>query len=320
VLSSPKSSMEWWDIYAQVPAGMTDAVSEYLQHLGSAGVVIHEGSVLAADGALSLETQAEASRWTVLYAAFSLDDSVAARVCALQQFLDSLPKSLLRPSWKLFCRLLRESDYLTQWQQFFPPLYIGTRLVIHPPWDSPPLAAGGARLVLDPGQAFGTGLHPSTHLCLTLLTRRLSSRQEGGLLDVGCGSGILSLAALQLGVETAMGVDIDARAVGVAERNAVLNGLQERVQFLYGSVESVTGQFTLITANIYLGPLIDMMAHFVQRLVPRGIVILSGILVHQELALRAAMQATGLEVRSRLEEAGWVALEGERVHGVSTAD
>jgi ribosomal protein L11 methyltransferase len=230
----------------------------------------------------------------------------------LQAFFNSLPQRLPGQAWKLYCRLLQGHDYLTQWQQFFPPLYIGKRLVIHPPWETPPLSAEMASLVLDPGPAFGTGLHPSTHLCLTLLARRLSGRQHGGLLDVGCGSGILSLAALTLGIDTAVGIDIDAQAVAVAERNALLNGLQDRVQFQHGSVESVAGQFALITANIYLGPLVDMMPPFVQRLAPQGAMILAGILAHQELALRAAMQAAGIEVRARLEEAGWVALEGER--------
>jgi ribosomal protein L11 methyltransferase len=312
--------MEWWDIYAQVPEGMTDAVSAYLQHLGSSGVVIHEGTVLASDGALRMENRGEGFRWTVLYAALPLDDSLSTRICALQQFFNAYPQSPPGQAWRLYCRLLQGHDYLTQWQHFFPPLYIGKRLVIHPPWETPPLSAEMASLVLDPGAAFGTGLHPSTHLCLTLLARRLSSRQKGGLLDVGCGSGILSLAALKLGIETAVGIDIDAQAVGVAERNALLNGLQEHVQFQYGSVESVSGQFALITANIYLGPLVDMMTHLVQCLAPQGAIILAGILAHQELALRAAIQAAGLEVRYRREEAGWVALEGERQRGVSAAD
>ena len=130
---------------------------------------------------------------------------------------------------------------------------------------------------------------------------------------MGCGSGILSLAALKLGLATAVGVDIDAQAVRVAARNAVLNSLQARAQFLHGSVDMVSGQFALLTANIFLGPLVDMMAAFVQRLVPQGWIMLSGILAHQELALRAAMQAAGLEVWQRLEEAGWVALEGQRM-------
>ena len=304
--------MEWWDIYAQVPEDTTDAVSAYLQHLGSSGVIMHESTVLSSDGTLDAARPGEAARWTVLYAAFPLDDVFAIRVCALQQFLDTLPKGLPHQAWKLYCRRLQEHDYLTQWQHFFHPLYIGTRLVIHPPWETTTFSADIARLVLDPGQAFGTGLHPSTHLCLTLLAQRLSHPQAGRLLDVGCGSGILSLAALKLGMATAVGVDIDAQAVAVAERNATLNGLQERVQFHSGSVDSVSGQFGLITANIYLGPLVDMMGSFAERLTPQGSVILAGILAHQELALRAAMQTAGLDVQHRLEEAGWVALEGRK--------
>jgi ribosomal protein L11 methyltransferase len=307
--------MEWWDIYAQVPEGMTDAVSAYLQHLGSAGVVLHEGAVLSPDGTLSVGPPAAVPAWTVLYGAFPHDDALATRICALQQFLDTMPRRAPGQPWKLYCRLLQGHDYLTQWQHFFQPLYIGTRLVIRPPWDTTTLSPDVVSLVLDPGQAFGTGLHPTTSLCLRLLAQRLSGPQAGRGLDVGCGSGILSLAALKLGLATAVGVDIDAQAVRVAARNAVLNSLQARAQFLHGSVNMVSGQFALITANIFLGPLVDMMAAFVQRLVPQGWVMLSGILAHQELALRAAMQAAGLEVRQRLEEAGWVALEGQRVRG-----
>jgi ribosomal protein L11 methyltransferase len=307
--------MEWWDIYAQVPEGMTDAVSAYLQHLGSAGVVIHEGAVLSPDGTLSVGQHAGVPAWAVLYGAFPHDDAVATRLCALQQFLDTMPRQGPGQLWKLYCRLLQGQDYLTQWQHFFQPLYIGTRLVIRPPWDTTTLSPDVVSLVLDPGQAFGTGLHPTTHLCLRLLAQRLSGPQAGRVLDVGCGSGILSLAALKLGLAAAVGVDIDAQAVRVAERNAVLNSLQAQAQFLHGSVDVVSGQFALITANIFLGPLVDMMVSLVQRLVPRGWIMLSGILAHQELALRAAMQAAGLEVQQRLEEAGWVALEGQRVHG-----
>jgi ribosomal protein L11 methyltransferase len=299
---------------------MTDAVSAYLQHLGSAGVVIHEGAVLSPDGMLSASQQAGVSSWTVLYGAFPQDDALATRICALQQFLDTLSRRTPGQAWKLSCRLLQGHDYLTQWQHFFQPLYIGTHLVIRPPWDTTALSPGVVSLVLDPGQAFGTGLHPTTHLCLCLLAQRLAENQAGRLLDVGCGSGILSLAALKLGLEAAVGVDVDAQAVRVAARNAVLNSLQAQVQFLHGSVDIVPGQFAMLTANIFLGPLVDMMDSFVQRLVPQGWIILSGILAHQELALRAAMQTAGLEVRQRLEEAGWVALEGQRMRVTAVPD
>jgi ribosomal protein L11 methyltransferase len=302
--------MRWWDIYVQVPEPMGETVSAYLQHLGSTGVVIHEHTVLSLTQETCLQTSPQASGSIVLYGALPADAALPLRVCALQQFLDASPRNSPDPLWKLYCRHSRNVDYLTQWQRFFHPLCIAQRLVIRPPWDTSPVPPAMASLVLDPGQAFGTGLHPTTHLCLTLLAQQSAPKQRRRLLDVGCGSGILSLAALRLGFERALGVDVDAQAVRVAQRNAALNGLQKRAQFRQGSVEAATGQFAVITANIYLGPLVDMMPALARRLAPQGSVILAGFLAHQETALRAALYTAGLEVRRR-EEEGWVALEGQ---------
>lgn len=303
--------MHWWDIYVQVPEGMAEAVSAYLHHLGSAGVVLHERSMLAISGETCLVTSPQALEWTVLYGALSGDETFLTRVCALQQFLDASVPAAGMPRWQLYCRPLPALDYLTQWQRFFQPITIGERLLILPPWEHPTTSATMERLILDPGQAFGTGLHPSTHLCLVLLDQLLSAPQPGALLDIGCGSGILSLAALKLGLATAVGVDIDAQAVMVAEENARRNGLQDRSRFQQGSVEAVSGTFAVITANIYLGPLVDMMPYIVQRLAPQGWVILSGLLAHQAAALQAAMRAAGLVVQHRRAEAEWVALAGQ---------
>jgi ribosomal protein L11 methyltransferase len=302
--------MHWWDIYVQVPAGIAEAVSAQLQHLGSAGVVLYERTRLAATAETGMTTDSPALGWTVLYAALPEDDTFLTRLCALQQFLEATVDTATIPRWQLLCRPLHAPDYLTQWQRFFQPLTIDNRLIIHPPWEEPPLTPKMARLVLDPGQAFGTGLHPTTHLCLLLLARYAIAPQNGAAFDLGCGSGILSLAALQFGLATAVGVDIDPQAVLVADDNARRNDLQARARFLPGSIETVTGQFAVITANIYLGPLVDMMPQIVQRLAPSGWVILSGILAHQEAALRAAMHAAGLAVHHRVAEEEWVALAG----------
>jgi ribosomal protein L11 methyltransferase len=145
-------------------------------------------------------------------------------------------------------------------------------------------------------------------LCLTLLTQWFAAGSGGTLLDVGCGSGILSLAALTLGVHTAVGVDIDAQAVAVAQQNAMLNGLQHRVRYLQGSWEVTEEAFDLITANIYLEPLLAMASPLARRLWPHGILILSGILASQEAALQAALCSAELEVQQRLMEKEWVAL------------
>ena len=233
---------------------------------------------------------------------------------ALQQWLSTCAGET--PDVQIYCRPLLDVDYLTQWQQFFQPRCIGERLMIRPPWDTSPVPATMACLTLNPGPAFGTGTHPSTHLCLLMLLQYAAQCQGSKLLDVGCGSGILSLAALQLGWQSAVGVDIDAQAIAVATHNAELNGLQDRAQFLHGSWQSVTGIFPCITANIYLGPLVEMLQPLTRYLAPGGTIILSGLLATQEATMRTAVQNAGLAVQARRGEEEWVALAVRRARDV----
>jgi ribosomal protein L11 methyltransferase len=305
--------MQWWNIYVQVPERVSESVSAYLQHLGSAGVVIYDMMALSPGEGEGLNTCTYAAGWSVLYGALPVDAALPVRLCALQQFLDICPKRLTGPRWKMYCHLLQDPEYLTQWRRFFRPFCVAQRLVICPPWDTTPVSLPMESLKLDPGLAFGTGLHPTTRLCLTLLAQSVTPDRGGRLLDLGCGSGILGLAALKLGADTVVGVDVDPQAVMVAKRNAALNGLQDRVQFLEGSLDRVTGQFAWIVANIYLGPLVDMMPALARHLMSQGRVILSGILEPQELALQTSLRAAGLRVERRLVDEGWVALEGRPV-------
>ncbi len=184
--------------------------------------------------------------------------------------------------------------------------------MIRPPWHTSPIPSHMACLTLNPGPAFGTGTHPSTHLCLRMLLQCAAHYRGCRLLDIGCGSGILSLAALQLGWQSAVGVDIDDQAIAVATHNAELNGLQDRVQFFHGSWNIVTGQFPYITANVYLGPLVEMLQPVTRHLAPDGTILLSGLLASQETAMRTAVQKAGLVVQTRREEEGWVALAVRR--------
>ena len=300
--------MQWWDVYVQVPKSADQTVSLQLQSLGSSSVVIYEETTLSPAADPPLASQAEDTGWTVLYGALPVDAALPVRLCALQQFLDTCPTIASTPRWKMYCRPVQEA-YRTQWRHFFRPLEIAQRLVIRPPWDTTTIAPHLISLVLDPGLAFGTGLHPTTRLCLTLLARDGMPEPGGRFLDVGCGSGILSLAALKLGAAAAVGVDIDAQAVQVARRNAALNDLQNRADFFQGTVAAVQGRFDCIAANIYVGPLMHMMPALAQCLQPQGRLILSGVLAQQEAALLASLQDAGLQVQRRLVEAAWLALE-----------
>jgi ribosomal protein L11 methyltransferase len=307
--------MQWWDIYVRVPESMSEAVSVYLHDLGSTAVVFHEQAMISPPHEPCIATLSETSAWTVLQGALPLETMRSPQVAAFQAWLSTSAQDV--PGLQLYCRPLPDVDYLTQWQQFFPPLYLGERLMIRPPWDTSPVPAPMACLTLNPGPAFGTGTHPSTHLCLLMLIQLAAQCQGDILLDVGCGSGILSLAALQLGWRHAVGVDVDAQAVAVATHNAELNQLHDRVHFLQGSWNVVTGQFSCITANVYLGPLVEMVQPLARSLAPGGRLILSGLLVSQEDTMRAAVNSAGLVVQERRVEEGWVALVVRRAHDVA---
>lgn len=303
--------MQWWNVYVQVPNHLGEQVAAYLQQLGSTGVVTYDEAVLSPGRTTTSEVWTHGAGWTVLYGALPAKAALPIQICALQQFLATCHQDADPSCWKLYSHPLREQDYLTRWHRFFHPIAIAQRLLIHPPWEQVTITPPLQRLVIAPGLAFGTGLHATTRMCLTLLTQCITPQQRGNLLDVGCGSGILSLAALKLGAATAVGVDIDALAVQEAIRNAALNGLQENVCFLTGSLNITSGQFLWITANVFLDPLVEMMPMLAERLAPQGSLMLSGVLETQEAALRDAMQAARLHVQRRLVEGKWLTLQGQ---------
>ncbi len=308
----PVPPIQWWELYVEVPVHGGEIVSAFLHDLGSTAVVFHEPASLSPqqESCVILEVVPAPDRdaQVVLQGAFAADADLAPRLARLQAFLREQAVEHTSEPWRLYCRPLRDDAYLTQWRDFFQPIDIEHRLRVRPPWDTSSVPDTMACLTLEPGMAFGTGTHPTTHLALTLLARYLPRMPRGRLLDVGCGSGILSLGALKLGVSHAVGVDIEAEAVTVAQQNAVLNDLQHRADYLQGSWDMADGMYSAIAANIYLGPLVNMIHALAQRLQPQGFMVLSGILMFQESVLNNALETAGLEVFDRLAEDNWVAL------------
>ena len=263
-MQHPTSPTQWWELYIQTPESLSEVIGAYWHDLGSTAIIIHDSAVLRPQQEACIVTTPDAADWTVLQGAFPVDAHLLSRVRALQTFLQSLCTDTVDAPGYLYGRPLQDDAYLTQWQQFFQPVQIGHHLLICPPWDTPPISPPMARLILEPGLAFGTGSHPTTYLALVLLTQTLRAQAltddaHQTVLDVGCGSGILSLAALTLGVQTALGVDIESQAIAVAKHNAALNDLQHRARFVEGSWDITEEQFDLMTANIYLGPLVNML-------------------------------------------------------------
>ena len=211
---------------------------------------------------------------------------------------------------------LRENDWATSWQKYYKPLAVGKRLYIVPEWErGEPAPEGRTALYLNPGLTFGTGSHASTRLCLEWLEEFV--RPGGRVLDLGCGSGILSVAALLLGAETALGVDIDPKAVDVAYENAALNGLgRDRCTFLAGDIltggslgaELAREPWDLVLANIVADVIIPLSARAEELLAPGGAFLCSGIIDTRAGEVETALEGNGLRILSRKERDGWVAL------------
>ncbi|MDQ3870185.1 MAG: 50S ribosomal protein L11 methyltransferase [Chloroflexota bacterium] len=228
----------------------------------------------------------------------------------------------LRPIGELQVRLVDEADWADAWKRHFPVLRIGRSLVVRPSWRRYRAREGEVVVILDPGMAFGTGLHPTTRLCLAALERWA---QEGTLagrrvLDLGSGSGILALAAGKLGAEAVLALDTDPVAVQATEANTRRNGLSRVIRAQRGSLPSPEGPFDLVLANL-IASLLVALAPQLRASVRTGgrtpgsggRLLCSGIVRDREPEVQRALAAAGFRVTARSGEADWVALEAERL-------
>lgn len=215
-------------------------------------------------------------------------------------------------------RVLREEDWAHAWKRHYKPLRIGSRIVLKPSWEEFDPAPEDVVIELDPGMAFGTGLHPSTRLCIAALEQIV--RRGDAVLDVGTGSGVLSIVAAKMGAAVICATDIDPVAVDVARENFAANGLEPsgddlRVELRTGSVPSgKTGHYDVIVANILAEVLAGLLdgaygnIPLAEPLAPGGKMILAGIIEEKAGIVVEAGQRHGLNVVETLSEADWVAL------------
>ncbi len=211
-----------------------------------------------------------------------------------------------------------EEDWANSWKKYYKPLDIGKRLRVVPQWLAGEEPSDRVELLLNPGLTFGTGSHPTTQLCLEGVERYARAGQRA--LDLGCGSGILSIAARLLGADYALGVDIDPKAPDVAYENAALNGVDRTgYKVLAGDVladedlrEALSAQpWDLILANIVADVIIPLSATVGPWLVPGGKFLCSGIIDTRAAEVRSALERNGFTVLNALERKGWYAFECE---------
>lgn len=217
--------------------------------------------------------------------------------------------------YEILSASLQENDWATSWQKYYKPLAVGERIYVVPEWEKDsPLPEGKTPVWLNPGLTFGTGSHASTQLCLEALEGAVHPGDR--VLDLGCGSGILSIAALCLGAGFAAAVDIDPKAVDVAYENAALNGIgKDRYDVRAGNVLSDKGlvaelmerQYQVVLANIVADVIIPLSAFAGAFLAPGGTFICSGIIDTRSDEVRAALEKNGFTVVEKKEKTGWCA-------------
>jgi ribosomal protein L11 methyltransferase len=313
----------WVELSVAADIEAVEAVSEILTRFAPGGTSVEPGFGLTNEG---LGAVVDPTKPAIVRAYLpGLDPAgVESAIAEASVALGHLQAFGLRPIGELQTRLVREEDWAEAWKSHYPVLRIGRRIVIRPTWRRHRRRPEDVVLSLDPGMAFGTGLHPTTRLCLAaletladegLLARGHSRGARPGrarVIDVGCGSGILAIAAGKLGAGELLGLDTDPIAVESTRANARLNGLVRRLPVQQGSVPSGKGPFDLVLANLIASLLVTLAPALHVEMVSGGRILASGIFRDREGDVRDAFEAAGLTLGRRWAEEDWVALEAIR--------
>ncbi|UFS71865.1 50S ribosomal protein L11 methyltransferase [Geomonas sp. RF6] len=293
---------DWAEIACEVPAAMVDSLAAFLVELTGNGVSIEN---------LHLDT----------FSLDSLEDSPVKQVKgylpldpALEETRSKVERFLVEhgPSFDGFVYVppvvstIRNEDWANNWKAYFKPVRIGERMVIKPTWEEYQEAEGDLMIQIDPGMAFGTGAHPTTRMCLESLERIWLQHGNGTLpepaLDVGTGSGVLSIAAALMGAQRIVAVDIDPEAVRVTEENLAINGVADRVAASTTDLAELKEEFGVVLANILAEELVRLSAQLIAVVRPGGWLILSGILTEKAAMVSAAFSTlTAVEAPTEAE-------------------
>jgi ribosomal protein L11 methyltransferase len=282
----------WTETTVTVAAAHAEAVASFLLDLGSPGLTTDESeSLVQLTGYLAVDAAAS------LRELRTLCDELGATTPEL-------------PPARIATRRVEQEDWAHAWMDHFPPLCVGDRLYVVPPWvtEVPP---GRVSIVIDPGLAFGTGHHATTQGSLVLLERVVHAGRVRRAVDVGTGSGILAIALSKLGVAEVWAVDVDPEARRAARDNGERNGVADRVHIGTALVDG-PGRFDLIAANLLSSLLVEMAPALAAALAPAGHAVVSGILDVEAPDVVAAFAARGLHESSRVTGGGageWVSLD-----------
>jgi ribosomal protein L11 methyltransferase len=285
--------MEFWELTVPATPDTTEGLTNFLWEQGALGVVEEE-------------TPGDIPRLRAFYAAHVSSTRLAAAVGDYRAGLAALGFAI---GGEAEVRPLQDEQWASAWQQSFPPLPVGERLFVAPPWETAPTPAGRVRVVIEPGRAFGTGHHGSTEGCLALLDRWLATQPAPRVLDIGTGTGILAVAAVRLGAPRVSAIDLDPDAVLAARQNAEANGVADRIDVSAGGPESLprTAAYDLVLANILTHTHLALVREYRRRVAPFGALVLGGMLTGEDDQVSRSLVPHGFTPRESFEREGWAA-------------
>ncbi|HAL20016.1 MAG TPA: 50S ribosomal protein L11 methyltransferase [Ruminococcaceae bacterium] len=300
--------MNWTEITVKIPTEYTDTAAAIANMTVPYGIYIEDYSDLEAkaeeiahidliDEELINKDRTEA----LIHIYISECDNAAEALAFLKERLtaENIPFSCGAEG-------VNDADWSENWKKYFHATEIGDKLAIVPSWEEYDNKENRKILHIDPGAAFGTGTHATTSLCLSMLENYVAEGSK--MLDIGCGSGILSIASVLLGAKTAVGVDIDAQSVKTAKENAELNNVSGKTEYIVGDLaDKISGKYNVVCANIVADVVIRLLGDVRTFMEENAVLLVSGIIDTRENDVLAAAEKHGFKVKEKQYKDNWCA-------------
>lgn len=307
--------MNWTEVTIITKPEAAEAVSGILYETGVGGVSVEDPTLL-------LDASRATAEWDVLdreveeryrqdhaliKAYYAPDSNMEEILLRIREGLDRAAEYVDTGKSEITTARVSEEDWENSWKKYYKPVAVGSRILIKPQWEPAPEDGRDVVIELDPGMAFGTGTHETTRMCLSLLEKYIVPGCS--LLDVGTGSGILSVGAVKLGCGKVQAVDIDPVAVKVAGENAALNQVEKEISIVCGDLTScISGTYHIVVANIIADAVIRLSEDIRRFMKPGGLYITSGIIEGRLGDVKEALNMHGFEVAEILREGEWAAV------------
>lgn len=283
--------MDWTEISIKTSQEGVDIAAQAFYEVGITGLVIEDPDELSQLSKEEFfwdyidESMVGTSDGTVVIKAYlSSDSSLGEKLSLIKDKINWLKNRDLGVdlgSLDIELTSVREEDWSNTWKKYYKPMKVSDRIVIKPSWETYNKKKGQVILTLDPGMAFGTGTHETTMLCMQAIDQYI--RPDHSLIDIGCGTGVLSIGALLLGAKAATAIDLDGNAVEIARKNAQINKVLDRMTLVHGNLlDEIEGSYDIVVANIIADVIIELSQYVTNYIKAGGLFISSGI-IHERL-------------------------------------